>query len=217
MTFGEEAFPKRAIERYGGKEAVGSVLWLEHTEGIKYKAEDGSEHFLTPKDLVADEVQGPRSPGFTLKRAMKEDASMVTRETWLRNFVLRMLPVKITGAKDQPPLIFNADLEVFTVPQGLTVNPGVIKEVSVVDDQEGKQRDLTKEQGITFALRLTPEQGYVEAFGYYPGAMDSDYGIGALEITPDLIRMQLHHRIYAEIYRKPPTSTPGPLIAPHQF
>lgn len=212
------AFSLRPSERYGGKEAVGSVLWLEHVEGIRYTNEDGSTVLLRPEDLTKDESEAPRgSPFFSLKTAMSGDLLLRSKEEWLRNYVLRMLPLRITGDPAQPPLLFNAELKTFTVPQELTVNPGVIDQVEIVTGDEGRERDLTRERAISFSLRLVPERGHVSDYGYYPSGMRSEEGIGALEVSPDLIRMQLHHRIYLELYRSPQKQAPGPLIAPHQF
>ena len=40
MEIGDEILAMRSTERYGGQEVVGSTLWLEHAEGIKFKAEE---------------------------------------------------------------------------------------------------------------------------------------------------------------------------------
>lgn len=211
------AFPFRPSERYGGKEAVGSTLWLEHVDGINFLKEDGSSVLLNPQDLVNDEARIKGSPYLELGRSYEWDTLLLTKEQWLREYVLRMLPLRITGDPNQQPLLFNAELKVFTVPQELTVNPGVIEQSVITMDNEGKERDLTKEKAISFALRFIPQRGIVKDFGYYPGGMYSDYGIGALEVNSNLIRMQLHHRIYFELYRSPQDKALGPLIPPHQF
>ena len=212
-----KAFQPRPSERYGGREAVGSALWLEHVEGIKIQNEDGSNTLIKPDDLTQDESKAKGSPYLALKRAMTGDTLLLSKQDWLRRYVLRMLPLKLVGDATQPPVLLNAELIVSWVPQELTVNPGVISQQVTTRDDEGNERDLTKEKAITFGLRLTPEHGAVRDFGYYPGGMDSDYGIGALEVTADAIKMQLHHRIYLEVLKNPPTQPLPPLIAPPQF
>lgn len=217
QEFGGKSFPLRPSERYGGREAVGSVLWLEHAEGITFTNEDGSTVLLHPEDLAKDEAAAKGSPFSKLRKAMAGDTLLLAKEQWLREYVLRMLPLRIAGDPAQPPLLFKAELEVFTVPQELTVNPGVIAQTETITNDEGEERDLTRERAISFGLRLIPERGQIKDYGYYPSGMRSEEGIGALEVTPDLIRMQLHNRIYLELYRSPQKQAPGPLIAPHQF
>jgi len=212
----DKAFPPRASERYGGIEAVGSTLWLEHADGIQYEKEDGSTALLRPEDLTKDESMMKGSPHLKLMQAMSGDTLLLTREQWLREYVLRMLPLRITGDRTQAPLLLNAELKIFTVQQRFTVNPGVIYEQQGIIKDGRVERDLTKEQAITFALRLTPQRGAVKKFAYYPGGIN-DYGIGALEENPDLIRMQLGHRIYFELYRRPQGKAQAALIPPYQF
>ena len=199
----------RAAERYGGREAVGSALWLEHFESITYSDEAGAIQTITSKDLAEDEKRESELgfPNVHIGRAYKQDASIVTKESWLRSTFLPTLPVKITGDSSQPPLKFEADIKVFTVPRELARGAGVIFDGS----------DPNRDASVTLSLRFVPLLGRVASFGVYPYTANDDYGITAMEVTDDVIKMGVGHNKYFELYREPQTEPLLPLTAPHQF
>jgi hypothetical protein len=230
----DNIFQKPLGEQYGGLDTVGAPLWLEHVEGIKYEAEDGSEHMLTQEMLAQDHdnLQNKHfSPSSYLFKARHEEALFQNREAWLRAVVMQLLPLKIVGNKDEAPLLFNSEFKVHKVPRELIRNAGVIyasEQLAALRDQEiededvedeGSEpsQDLTEEPALTFSLRLVPEKGEISEFSYLPGGTGYDEGLGALTVTDEAFTMQLGHRIYAQIYRKKPEHELPPLIAPHQF
>jgi|SRR6185312_2425528 len=209
ITGGEPLF-LRATERYGGREAVGSTLWLEHFESITFTDDSGAEQVLTGKDLADDERREAESgyPHVHIGRAQKEDALLVPTESWLRNTFLPALPVRIKGDTTQPPLKFAADLKVFTVPTDLTRGAGV-----TVLESNAPNRDVS----VTLSMRLVPTLGRVASFAAYPYTTDENYGITAIEADDDVIKMAIGRNKYFELYREPQTETLPPLTAPHQF
>ncbi len=207
---GDEPLFLRAAERYGGREAVGSTLWLEHFESITFTDEAGTEQVLVAKDLVDDQKREAESgyPHFNIRRAHKEDALLVSKESWLRNTFLLALPVKIAGDTAQPPLRFAAELKVFTVPRDLARSAGTVAFWS-----SGPNRDVS----VTLSLRLVPLLGRVASFAVYPYTADESYGLTAIEADDDVIKMAIGRNKYFELYREPQTEPLPPLTAPHQF
>ena len=209
-TTGGDPLFLRATERYGGREAVGSTLWLEHFESITFTDESGAEQVLTGEDLIADEKREAESgyPHVHIGRAQREDALLVPTESWLRNTFLPALPVRIKGDTAQPPLKLAADLKVFTVPTDLTRGAGVI-----AVESNAPNRDVS----VTLSLRMVPLLGRVASFGVYPYTADDNYGITAIEADDDVIKMAVGRNKYFELYREPQTKPLPPLTAPHQF
>lgn len=209
-TGGQDPLFMRAVERYGGREAVGSALWLEHTESITYFDEAGNPQTITPSDLVADEKKEAEQnfPMVHLWRTPTQDAALVARETWLRRTILPTLPLRVTGDKTKPPLKFDADLKVFTVPRELAQYTGIVAEENAA---------ITEDKSLAFSLRLTPTQGRVESAAIYPGYTGEDYSVTAVEFGVNAIRLGIGYQKYVELYREPQTGDLPPLIAPHQF
>jgi len=232
MISGEDInLPQRAIERYGGLEAVGSVLWLEHVQGIRYQDEDGSEIFITPEDLAAEEARYPHDRLSVLKKALPEELMVTDKKDWLRVMALHILPLRIKGNPELPPVQFDAEFKLFQIPKDLARSPTVVvsyeftgslsefmgEESEDETDEESRPSRKPSDYTIAMSLRLTPSQGEVSEVGYYPAHDGTDYGLYAMEATDEVVKMQLHHRIYVELFRKPPTTATESLIAPHQF
>ena len=238
MTSGEDLTPSiRAIERYGGFEAVGSTLWLEHVEGIRYRDNDGTEILIKSEDLAADQTAHPRPNRLRmLQRSLVEELSITDKKDWLRSIALHILPLRIAGNPELPPVLFDAEFRIFKTPKDLARSPTVVDDASGkglksfaelfgievdedVDETDEETRPSTQpaDFSITMSLRLVPQRGEVSEIGYYPASDGIHYGMYAMEMDDELIKMQLHHRIYVELYRNPPTTPLEPLIAPHQF
>jgi len=200
----------RATERYGGREAVGSTLWLEHFESITFIDDSGMEQVLTAKDLADDEKRESESgyPHVHIGLAQKEDALLVPTESWLRNTFLPALPVHIKGDTAQPHLKFAADLKVFSVPKDLTRGAGV-----TVVESKAPNRDVA----VTLSMRLVPLLGRVASFAAYPYTTDENYGLTAIEADDNVVKMAIGRNKYFELYREPQTEPLPPLTAPHQF
>jgi len=139
------------------------------------------------------------------------------------------LPIRISGNTEMKPVIFDADFKLFKTPKDLARSPTVIGEVTTdslleligeeetEDDPETTPAKDTGDSTVTMSLRLIPWQGEVSGVGYYPGYDAMDYGLTAMEMDEEAVRMQLHHRIYFELFKRQPKTPPEPLISPHQF
>ena len=212
--FQDPLLTMRAVERYGGREAVGSVLWLEHTDSITVTDESGALRTFTPGDLAEDEAKLAGSHEQDLQRYRGQDADTFTKVQWLRGVMLPTLPVKISGDKTQPPLKFDADLKVFTVPHELARYPGIIHDYEAA---EGELRSRGDDTSLALSLRFVPTQGRVESVSVYPGSTDSDFGITAVEFGVEAVRLGIGYQKHFELYREPQTGELPPLLAPHQF
>ncbi len=212
-----EPLSMRAVERYGGREQVGSVLWLEHVDSISFTDESGESKLLLPKDLKRDEETLTGNPINELNLAYSQDAALVMKERWLRGIILPTLPLRITGDRSQPPLKFDADLKVFRVPRELARHTGVIMEQRQIVVDGEIDHDLNEDSSISFSLRFVPSQGQVERYAIYPGYSDADYGITAVEDTPDVLKVGVGYQKYFEVYKRPQLNELPPLLAPHQF
>ncbi|HEY5442203.1 MAG TPA: hypothetical protein VIJ68_01555 [Candidatus Saccharimonadales bacterium] len=217
---GEKGAPQdplalRAVERFGGREAVGSVLWLEHAESITFEDEAGVAHVLTPGNLAEDGAKLAGHPETNLNTYHNQDAAIVRKEIWLRGVMLPTLPVKISGDRTLPLLKLDAELKVFTVPRELARYPGTIHEFQAVEG--GELRSRSDDTSLALSLRFVPTQGRVESVAIYPGSIDRDYGITAVEFGVEAVRVGIGYQKFFEVYREPQTDELPPLLAPHQF
>jgi len=96
MSFDVDNFGIRNTERYGGREAVGSALWLEHSSGLVIPAED-SEDLITPEDLAADEADFKQYGYIQAHKIDKETLDGLSTTQLLRNYLLPTLPMRISG------------------------------------------------------------------------------------------------------------------------
>src|SRR5581483_11646903 len=145
----------RAMERYGGREAVGSTLWLEGVETVSFRGETGELQVLTPADLANDEkVEAThRWPMTHIGRADPEDLALVTKEAWMRRAILPAIPLRITGDTTRPPLKLDADLKVFRVPRELARYAGVVSE-TITEINDGEEQPVNRDQSLAFSLRF---------------------------------------------------------------
>lgn len=214
-TSGLDGFGEpRATERFGGREAVGSALWLEHTDGIDFVDENGDVHTLTQDDLVNDELREAAEsyPRTNLGRIYSQDIDLVTRESWLRRTLLPTLPIRISGDLSEAPLRLTAELAVFRVPRELARYAGIISEVLDQSAQEAQENG-----SLGLSLRLVPTVGRVESVGIYPGYTDERYGITATEFGSEVVKIAIGYQKYIELFRDPQVNPLPELTAPHQF
>lgn len=205
----------RATERFGGREAVGSALWLEHVDDITFLDEVGEPHVLTPADLAEDEVREANAgyPSVRLDRIYGHDADFLTRESLLRQTMLPMLPLRITGDTSREAVRFNAEFSISRVPRQLAQYAGILAEIG------NEAVEKASESGsIMLSLRLVPTVGRVESVAIYPGyTNDERYGITAVEFGSEAMKAVIGYQKYVEVYRTPQEGELPDLIAPHQF
>lgn len=209
MSFDVDNFGIRNTERYGGCEAVGSALWLEHSSGLVIPTADG-EDLITPEDLVADEADF-KQYGYIQPRTLdKETLDGLPTTQLLRNYLLPALPVRISGDTAKPKLSLETEVVAFNAPRDFTRGAGVIAVESFGEEAE-------KDFVPTFSVRFVPREGEVETMGIYPySAIHERYTINAFEVDNRSLRAVIGGRVLVECFKQHEEDLP-PQIAPHQF
>lgn len=209
MGFDIDNFGIRNTERYGGREAIGSALWLEHSSGLVVPTKDG-EDLITPEDLVADEADFKQYGYIQRRKLDKETLDGLSTTQLLRNYLLPALPVRISGDTTQPKLALKTEVTVFKTPRDFTRSAGIIAVQSFGEEAE---RDFVP----TFSVRFVPKEGEVETMGIYPySASHEDYAINAFEVDSRSLRAVIGGRVLVECFKQHEEDLP-PQIAPHQF
>ncbi|HEX5797290.1 MAG TPA: hypothetical protein VFX86_02780 [Candidatus Saccharimonadales bacterium] len=232
---GFEDFETRKIDMYGGSQAVGSVLWLEHCEALHVPMEEGSSLRLSPQDLIEDENLLKEKGHIDIHKLKPTDLEKAPPDKIMRYVVLPNLPLKITGNEERDPLVLNVDFKAFSTPRSLTYHSGVLGMFdSGYDDEEELERKLDElefddEASLlntlnapgddlvpTFTVRFNPLKGAVASFAAYPASGSEDYAVNAIEVDDQGMRALIGGRIFTECFRERQADLPA-LHAPHQF
>lgn len=209
MSFDTDDFGIRNTERYGGREAVGSALWLEHSGGLVVPTEDGDD-LITPEDLVADEADFKQYGYIQTHELDKETLDSLSTTQLLRNYLLPALPVRISGDTTKPKLTLETEVTTFKTPRDFARSAGVIAVQSFGAEAE-------KDFIPTFSVRFVPREGEVETMGIYPyAAADERYTINAFEVDNKSLRAVIGGHVLVECFKQHEEDLP-PQIAPHQF
>ncbi|HVW23564.1 MAG TPA: hypothetical protein VHB51_03745 [Candidatus Saccharimonadales bacterium] len=195
----------RNTQRYGGREAVGSALWLEHCQGLVVPA-DSADAIITPGDLRADEkdfaTNGYVQPHKLDRKVLKGLASTQL----LRNYLLPALPVRMTGDSRMEELLLSTEVITHNIPVELTDSVGT----TVISSD---RPDIVP----TFSIRFVPTVGEIESFGIYPASSHDAYAINAVEVDDKSYRAVIGGRVLIECFKVPQDEELPPQIAPHQF
>ena len=169
-----------------------TTLQLEHVEGIRV-----GDQMITAEDLAQDGVEVGNVHPVSLARNLSpsEQVELVSDEFILRNIVLGMLPLTITGDPQEPPVVLIASLDKFTRPSySNALTESLAKKLGV--DPSGKE-------SIAYSVRLIPEAGKVARIAYRDFRRLSSWGLQEFSATHEVVTMNLHNLVYAEIYYNP--------------